>query len=130
MKTLLLFIAALSVWLGYQTNEARQQQAAVKAMAAVGATIHYDDVELDEFSVNVVGLGAYRHSVTGRTWGQEKREPRAPAWLRESIDEDFFRSVAAVRLWSGERAAGCHTEGPGRTSCSALPVRRSVSRAQ
>jgi len=42
LRTLLLLIAALCVWLGIQVNAARRQKDAVAAILNTGGAVHYD----------------------------------------------------------------------------------------
>ena len=42
LRTLLIFLTVLCVWLGFQVNAARRQHAAVQAILQAGGTVAYD----------------------------------------------------------------------------------------
>ncbi len=88
LRTLLLAITALGIWLGLQVSAARQQKEAVDALLKVNAHITYD----------------YQ-------WVQNPKDPSpfnykldralpipGPHWLRKLTGDDFFRTVAQVEL--------------------------------
>src|SRR5687767_14838530 len=85
LRVLLFLILAFGLWLGRQVHLAREQRLFVQAVrdygGTVGGTVHYDH----EFVNGKLTPGT---------------EPRAPAWLRGRIGEDYFRTVASVDLWN------------------------------
>src|SRR5262245_19997517 len=42
LRTMLLLITALCIWLGYQVNAARRQREALAAIARAGGTVYFD----------------------------------------------------------------------------------------
>src|SRR5262245_63470489 len=86
LRTLLLLIAALCVWLGIQVNAAHRQKEAVAAITKAGGTVIYDYQNLQ--LVDRAGI----------TW-DDSRLPPGPAWLRQRIGDDYFRTVVDVSLW-------------------------------
>ena len=68
LRTLLVVVTALGVWLGVQVNRANKQRRAVAWVQQVGGTVTYDD-------------GSY-----------------APEWLREHVGVDVFDDVRGVDL--------------------------------
>jgi len=82
LRTALVTVALLSVWLGVKVQEARRQQSAVAAMLKLGVWIDYD-YEYDPQNANP---GHYVPNAT----------PSGPAWLRRMLGDDFFRSVYTV----------------------------------
>jgi len=85
VRTLLLVITVLCVWLGLQVNAARRQRNAVAAILKAGGTVYYDYQIVFETSVQ---------------WPiksfDDTKPPPGPAWLRRQIGDDYFRTVAAV----------------------------------
>ena len=86
LRTLLLLIMALCVWLGIQVNAARRQKEAVAVIEKVGATVIYD------YQVLLPPAGA--------TWLRRvvdhQQLPPGPTWLRQQIGDDYFRTVVSV----------------------------------
>ena len=80
LRTFLLAITALAVWLGVEVNRVRRQREAVEAILAAGGTVHYD-----------------YQTDPSRSFTPDA-EPAAPRWLRKLIGDDFFRDVVDVDL--------------------------------
>lgn len=77
LRTFLVLMTALAVWLGVVVNRAREQREAVEAIEALGGAVTYD-------------------------WELEpnRKEPPGPGWLRTLIGDDFFQEVHEVALLS------------------------------
>jgi hypothetical protein len=76
LRSFLILLTALAVWLGVVVNRAREQREAVKAIDAEGGWVRYDWEE-DPF-------------------GSEDQKPPEPAWLLRLFGKDFFRNVESV----------------------------------
>ncbi len=81
LRTLLLLVAILCVWLGLVASRARQQQSAIKEVQALGGWVYYD-YQLVEGSLEPV---------------LDATSP-VPEWLLESIGPDYFHDVAVVNM--------------------------------
>src|SRR5262245_16652414 len=88
LRTMLLLITALSIWLGLQVNAARRQREAVAAILKAGGTVFYD------YQMVPRSAGVFSPD---RIVDPSQLPPR-PAWLREQIGDDYFRTVVAVRF--------------------------------
>ena len=84
LRTLLVLVTALAVWLGYMTHRAREQERAVRAIQALGGTVVYD-FELD-------ADGNRRPNA----------EPAGPKWLRRLLGPHFGTNVVGVGLGSND----------------------------
>ncbi|MEA1951126.1 MAG: hypothetical protein U9N87_07055, partial [Planctomycetota bacterium] len=80
ISTLLLLTAVLAIWLGYVTNRARKQRAAVAALSAIGTTISYD-WEFNDDDVMLMDA-----------------KPPGPEWLRQLIGDEYFQEVVEISL--------------------------------
>jgi Leucine-rich repeat (LRR) protein len=82
LRTVLILLTLLCIWLGVKVNQARRQKEAIAALKSIGALIgfhhHYDD------------QGNLDH----------RADPPGPAWLRQITGDDFFQRVYSV---SGNR---------------------------
>ena len=86
LRTLLLLITALCVWLGIQVNAARRQREAVVAIQKAGGMVIYD------YQVVPPVVGQNEQTFP---WDPRKAPP-APAWLRDQIGDDYFRTAEVV----------------------------------
>jgi hypothetical protein len=77
LRTLMLLVLTVAVWLGWITNRAQQQKAAVTAIAAAGGSVSYDY----EWGSGSSGLA-----------------PHALRWLQRVIGDDYFKEVVSVSL--------------------------------
>jgi hypothetical protein len=81
LRTLLVVVTILSVWLGYQLNTARQQAASNRSIKQIGGWSYYDFQQ-----------------------GQPKTGPNAsavsplPDWLIDWFGNDFFHPIVEVNL--------------------------------
>jgi len=73
LRSFLVALTVVAVWLGVVVNRTREQREAVKAIEAAGGWVGYDWEE-DPFS-------------------SEDQEPPEPAWLLRLLGKDFFRNV-------------------------------------
>jgi hypothetical protein len=87
LRTFLLLITAVGVWVGMQANAARQQRAAVKAILAAGGNLDFDyqETPIPPGESALLALDA-------------NAPPPGPNWLRNSIGDDYFRNVITVTL--------------------------------
>lgn len=77
LAMVLVFLVAL--WMARQANKAREQREAVEAVKNYGGWVQYDY----EFVNGTLTAG---------------RQPRAPAWLRRLLGDEFFQDVEQVNL--------------------------------
>jgi Leucine Rich repeat len=81
LRSLLILVTILCVWLGVKVNQARRQKEAVDALSKVGAAIRYEhqlsDTHPRDFAV--------------------EKELDVPRWLRDLAGDDFFQTVVAVQ---------------------------------
>jgi hypothetical protein len=82
LRTFLLSVTVLCVWLGMRVNQARRQKDAVAVLRDRGATIYY----------------AHQRSDTNPRQFLASKELAVPHWLRELAGDDFFQRVATVEL--------------------------------
>ena len=82
LRSLLILITVLSIWLGVKVNQARRQKDAVAALRGLGATVYYEH---------------QRHAGRFNTFDAEKVLD-VPGWLRELAGDDFFQSVVCVQF--------------------------------
>ena len=84
LRMLLVVITVLCVWLGFTVNAARRQKAALTAIQCVGGQFAFD----------------YQHLTPRGRIDEAAFDPKAtapgPAWLREWIGDDYFRTPLAV----------------------------------
>src|SRR5262245_18603147 len=84
LRTLLVAMTILCVWLGLKVNAARRQREAVAAIAKSGAIIRYDYEMISvPGSPNTLGYNP-------------NAAPPGPAWLRGFLGEDFFCDVIGI----------------------------------
>jgi len=82
LRSLLILITVVAVWLGIKTTQARRQKAAVAAIEASGGMVRYN------FQEPPPG---------GRPPGEQPAvDPPGPKWLRDLIGDEFFQDVVEV----------------------------------
>ena len=86
LRTLLLLMTVLAVWLGVQADRARRQARTLRAIKKSAQWVYFD--------YQMPGPGP---------WTEEDyhnadicRDPPGPAWLRRLIGDDYFRTVVGV----------------------------------
>ena len=79
LRTLLVVITVLCVWLGFKVNAARRQKEAVDAILKAGGTVFYDF----QRPANVVGVPV-------------ATEPPGARWLRRLLGDEYFEDVIGV----------------------------------
>jgi hypothetical protein len=79
LRTMMLVVLVVGLWLSRQVHMAREQRAAVAAVQKYGGWVHYDY----EFVNGKLTPG---------------RNPRAPRWLRRLLADEFFQNVQQVSL--------------------------------
>ena len=85
LRTLLLALTAVCVWLGWTVPRANEQGKAVEWVRKMGGTVWYDyEVDEDGDAINAI----------------DAAEPPGPKWLRDSLGVDYFQNVSAVYLVS------------------------------
>ena len=84
LRTVLLLMSVFALWLGIKTHRVRQQEDAIRKIAAWGGTAHF----------------GYQISTNFR--GDRILDPKAlppgPSWLRRIIGESYLRDVVEVSL--------------------------------
>jgi len=99
LRTLLLLVTALCVWLGIQVNAARRQREAVAAILSAGGTVVYDYEIVPSASPSTALLKTLPAGVRRTDKRIDHNQlPHGPAWLRAQIGDDYFRTVIAVYL--------------------------------
>lgn len=78
LRTLLVFVTIVAVWLGVEVNRGRRQQAAIATIREMGGSIQY--------SIDPVG------------YTREDIKTDAPAWLVKQMGEGFFGEIETVDL--------------------------------
>lgn len=93
---LMLAILVFGLWLGDRVNRARELRLAVAAVEADKGWVHY----ADEFAMGAINVPA-GNSLWKPVWGTltPGKGPTAPAWLRRSIGDEYFRELAHVSLF-------------------------------
>ena len=81
LRTFLLVLTALCIWLGVKVNQARRQKAAVEALTRLGDVFYAHQLSRDLEYFDVY---------------DPQKDLGVPTWLRELAGDDFFQSVAAV----------------------------------
>jgi hypothetical protein len=85
LRTLLVLMTVLCVWLGFKVNAARRQKEAVLALRETGAMIVFD------YQLRTVsGLPQKKIDLT--------RSPPGPVWLRKLLGDESFGNVIIVQL--------------------------------
>lgn len=77
LRTTLVALTALGVWLGIAVAPAQRQRRAVEAIQALGGSVRYDWQRKEDDS---------------------DPSPNGPAWLRRLIGDDHFQSAQCVYL--------------------------------
>jgi hypothetical protein len=85
LRTLLVGMTVLCVWLGFKVNTARRQKEAVDAILKAGGEVRFDYQVVPDPGGNS-SLRAYDVTLL----------PPGPAWLRKLIGDEYFRSVFTV----------------------------------
>src|SRR6476660_2290546 len=83
LRTALLSVTLLCIWLAVESTRARRQQRAIAAIQQLGGRIGFD-YQLDR----------------SHKWTKRKG-PAAPQWLREGIGDDYFRRVVLINFDEG-----------------------------
>jgi len=84
LRTLLIVMAALGVWLGLRVNVSRRQRAAVAAIQRLGGTVYFEH--------------QMKHDSRGRLVAIPNAPLPHPGWLRPVAERVFPSGVASVRL--------------------------------
>jgi hypothetical protein len=99
LRTMLLAVTAVAVWLGLHFYPAQRQRRAVEAIEALGGTVGYDDQVIGQVEVRRQKDGAV--AVQGlRRFG--RRKSRVPTWVRNLLGDDLFCTVTWVRMTGPE----------------------------
>src|SRR5262245_13991502 len=86
LRTMLLLITALCIWLGFQVNAARRQREAVTAILRNGGTVKYDfQLVIDP---KIPWNSSYK--------SLKDASPSGPAWIRRLIGDEYFQDVVEV----------------------------------
>jgi hypothetical protein len=90
LRTLLLLVSLLAIWLGWQTHQARQQRLAVADVEAIGGVVSYS-YEADDHGYPVADS-----------------KSSIPSWLVNLVGKDFFYSVIGVDFPAPEDSHSSH----------------------
>ena len=82
LRTLLLLLTAIGVWLGFTVEQARRQRQAIAAVLHAGGTVRY-------------------------AHNEQQTAPPGPQWLRRLIGDEFFFVVDGVYFYKS-RATRSH----------------------
>ena len=88
LRTWLVLSTLLGAWLGWQAHQARQQRLGVQAIQVAGGWVYYDYQ-----AVPSKPAVAGPPTAAGFSGGQQ---PRGPRWLRQILEDDYFRTVECV----------------------------------
>ena len=89
LRTFLLLVALLGVWLALKVKRAQDQAAVVKMIFDRGGSVRYDFEPTP--SEQLRRSDEQRAAIqSGRTPPQYVDEPWAPKWLRDLFGEDYF----------------------------------------
>jgi len=84
LRTLLLLVVLLAVWLGITFNRVRQQRAAVARIEQLGGSVQYlHELDPDDLTF---------------PWRIDEPVSPGPPWLRRLLGPEFFETVVAVEL--------------------------------
>jgi hypothetical protein len=88
LRTFLLLLTALCVWMGIVVVNAGRQKRAIDSISAAGGTVYFDYEQLapDQDYLLI----------------KPNAEVPGPAWLRGIVGDEFFRSPVGVRLSGAE----------------------------
>src|SRR5215471_19817094 len=87
LRTLLLLMTILCIWLGLQVNAARRQREAVAAILKAGGDIAFD-----------YQLIRQPDGTLTKNPKPQEASPNAPRWLREYLGDEYFRRVEWVNV--------------------------------
>jgi hypothetical protein len=85
LRTLLIVMTLLAVWMAHISHRARQQKMAVEKVHRLGGTVEYD------FRVT-------KNITTGFPSHDPQAKPPGPAWLRNFLGDDYFQTVVVLGL--------------------------------
>lgn len=110
LRTLLVLLTALAIWLGFTVNRAQVQKKAVRAIEAAGGVVQYDwQPKLKPQSGGTVSV-AYQASHWTNVLTPESGQPGGPAWLRRLIGDDYFQEVESVAFVIRSTVVSHYTE--------------------
>jgi len=92
LRTLLLLIAVLCVWLGIQVNAAHRQKAAVEAILRAGGSVGYT------YQLRPDGTFRSPYPEFSLFYIDRNAPTPGPAWLRKLIGDDYFRTAVQVQI--------------------------------
>lgn len=85
LRTALIGMTVLAVWLGLHMNSVRKQQAAIEAFQRYGGRMHYD----------------YELALADHFRFKMNAESSMPNWLLKAFGRDHFHSVASIQMVRG-----------------------------
>ncbi len=100
LRSLLILILGISIWLGGLANAVHRQRTAVTALLSLDIAVHYD-YEREVLTRNDLTFpkshNARRYHPLGFT--DRIAVPSAPHWLRRLTGDDYFQTVTAVSIY-------------------------------
>ena len=102
LRAFLVALTVACIWIGRKFYLSKQQQQAVKAVEAIGGSVHYDWQPTSDY------LSTDNRELKFITWGETRRER---SWLARVIGDDFVHDVNSVILRGGKYTARFSTGG-------------------
>jgi Leucine Rich repeat len=91
LRTLLVVMTVLCVWLGFKVNAARRQKEAVAAILNAEGSVRFDyQMVPDPIAPDDASKASWRN--------QDQSTPPGPVWLRKAIGDEYFREVLEVAI--------------------------------
>ena len=100
LRTLFVVVTVFCIWMGFTAKRARDQRLAVEVLLELGGTVAYEhevDGEgniYDEIGVSFSGIIRFVPILQPI----KRPAPPGPEWLRQLMGDEFFYSVAIIRL--------------------------------
>ncbi len=105
VRTLLVLMLGVAIWLGFIANAANRQKSAVAGLRQAGIAVHYDyQVEALTRSELTFSEGhKARWLYPSNFTNQVPTHPNAPSWLRRMTGDEYFQVVSTVSIYDNFR---------------------------
>ena len=98
LRSFLILLTALAVWLGVVVNRAREQREAVKAIAAMRGEVVFDwQPRVEPQPGGTIAIVYYATHWTNY-FTPAKGKPGGPAWLRRLVGNEYFQEAHTVQF--------------------------------